>query len=97
MLVFSPATLPAVLDSLTFNSPSGLKCAEPARALYLLARFACLACDDTWLEDLMGGAVDRIERIIFVSSLSQTSDRLLIYILRLIRTISCYKPFGCTT
>lgn len=66
MLVFSPNTLASVLDSLTFSSPPGLKCSEPARALYLLARFACLTCDDTWLEDLMGGAVDRIERTVFV-------------------------------
>ncbi|GJJ09439.1 hypothetical protein Clacol_003661 [Clathrus columnatus] len=67
MLVFSPGTLSTVLDSLTFNSHPGVRCSEPARALYLLARFACLTCDDTWLEDLMGGAVDRIERIIFAN------------------------------
>lgn len=73
MLVFSPSTLSSILDSLTYTPslrPKGpaLRCAEPARALYLLARFAVLACDESWLEDLMGGAVDRIERIVFVGA-----------------------------
>jgi len=66
MLVFSPATLSDILDSITYRAVPSLRCSEPARALYLLARFACLACDDTWLEDLMGGAFDRIERLVFV-------------------------------
>ncbi|KAF8587324.1 hypothetical protein K439DRAFT_1652322 [Ramaria rubella] len=68
MLVFSPTTLSDILDSLTYTVRPTLRCSEPARAIYLLARFACLTCDDTWLEDLMGGAVDRIERIVFAKA-----------------------------
>ncbi|KIJ45525.1 hypothetical protein M422DRAFT_67024 [Sphaerobolus stellatus SS14] len=65
MLVFSPSTLSDILDSITYRATPTLRCSEPARSLYLLARFACLTCDDTWLEDLMGGAFDRIERLVF--------------------------------
>jgi hypothetical protein len=34
--------------------------------LYMLARFACLACDSSWLEDLIIGATDAIEETFFV-------------------------------
>jgi len=33
----------------------------------MLARFACLTCDHTWLEDLIIGATDAIEEVFFVS------------------------------
>jgi hypothetical protein len=39
---------------------------EPANALYMLARFACLTCDSSWLEDLILGATDAIEETFFV-------------------------------
>ncbi len=35
----------------------------------MLARFACLTCDHTWLEDLIIGATDCIEETFFVSRL----------------------------
>jgi hypothetical protein len=33
----------------------------------MLARFAALTCDYTWLEDLLVGAADAIEETFFVS------------------------------
>ncbi|KAF8527881.1 hypothetical protein BU17DRAFT_73568 [Hysterangium stoloniferum] len=68
MLVFSPTNLSCTLDALIYNVRPTLRCAEPARAIYLLARFACLTCDDAWLEDLMSSAFDRIERIVFTEA-----------------------------
>ena len=38
---------------------------EPAKALHLLARFACISCDHTWLEDVVVGAVDKIEELVY--------------------------------
>lgn len=38
----------------------------PAQALYLQARFACIACDHNWLEDLIVGAMDRVEEVVMV-------------------------------
>ena len=67
MLVFSPGTLPGILDSLiTIYQPSS-RDSTPANALYMLARFACLTCDHTWLEELVMGATDAIEDAAFVS------------------------------
>lgn len=40
--------------------------ADPANTLYMLTRFACLTCDETWLEDLIIRATDAIENAIFV-------------------------------
>jgi hypothetical protein len=31
-----------------------------------LARFACIEADESWLEDLLMGGVDKIEEIIYV-------------------------------
>jgi hypothetical protein len=67
MLVFSPATLPYIFNSLITTFPPSLGNAEPANALYMLARFAALTCDHTWLEDLIIGATDAIEETFFVS------------------------------
>lgn len=67
MLVFSPHSLPQIFESLIAKFPPSLKNAQPANTLYMLARFACLACDHTWLEDLIIGATDAIEEVIFVS------------------------------
>ncbi|KXN83841.1 Dilute domain-containing protein C25B8.08 [Leucoagaricus sp. SymC.cos] len=65
MLVFSPTTLPRMLESLVTNYPPSLKDALPANALYMLTRFACLACDHTWMEELILSATDAIEEAFF--------------------------------
>ena len=39
----------------------------PANVLYLHARFAHYRCDETWLEEFIEGAVDRIEQGVYVS------------------------------
>ncbi|EKM83522.1 hypothetical protein AGABI1DRAFT_117026 [Agaricus bisporus var. burnettii JB137-S8] len=65
MLVFSPASLPQILESLVTNYPASIKDATPANSLYMLTRFACLACDHTWLEDLILSASDTIEEAFF--------------------------------
>ncbi len=47
----------------------------PANALFLYARFAHYRCNETWLEELIEGAVERIEQGVYVSSsLSATSS-----------------------
>ncbi|OBZ79434.1 Dilute domain-containing protein C25B8.08 [Grifola frondosa] len=65
MLVFSPVSLPDIFQSLITDFPPSLRNAEPANALYMLARFACLNCDHIWLEDLIIGATDTIEDVFF--------------------------------
>ncbi|KAI0830583.1 DIL domain-containing protein [Trametes gibbosa] len=65
MLVFSPMSLPDILESLIVTFPPSLRNSEPANALYMLARFACLSCDHNWIEDLIIGATDTIEDVIF--------------------------------
>jgi len=66
MLVFSPEGLPQIFDSLITNYRPTFKDATPANTLYMLARFAALTCDHTWLEDLIIGATDAIEETFFV-------------------------------
>jgi len=66
MLVFSPPALPEVFQSLIINFTPSMRNSEPANALYMLARFACLTCDSSWLEDLILGATDAIEETFFV-------------------------------
>ena len=66
MLVFSPPALDDVFRSLITNFQPSLRNSEPASALYMLARFACLNCDNIWLEDLIIGATDSIEETFFV-------------------------------
>lgn len=68
MLVFSPASLPQLLESLVTNYPPSLKDATPANTLYMLTRFACLACDHIWLEELILSASDAIEEAFFVGA-----------------------------
>ena len=72
MLVFSPATLPKILNSLIANYRPRFKDATPANTLYMLARFAALTCDHNWLEDLFIGATDAIEETFFVSAFTWT-------------------------
>ena len=67
MLVFSPQALPQIFESLITNFQPSLRNAQPANILYMLARFACLTCDHTWLEDLIIGATDTIEDTFFAS------------------------------
>ena len=66
MLAFSPQWLPEIFQSLITNFPITVRNSEPANALYMLARFACLYCDQTWLEDLIIEATDAIEDTFFV-------------------------------
>lgn len=68
MLVFSPPALPEIFQSLIINFTPSIRNSEPANALYMLARFACLACDSSWLEDLIIGATDAIEETFFSRS-----------------------------
>ncbi|KAI0734627.1 DIL domain-containing protein [Fomitopsis betulina] len=65
MLVFSPVSLPDIFQSLITDFEPSLRNAEPANALYMLARFACINCDHNWLEDLILGACDAIEETFF--------------------------------
>ncbi|KAK7064296.1 DIL domain-containing protein [Favolaschia claudopus] len=65
MLVFSPLSLPQIFESLITNFQPSFRDAQPANTLYMLARFACLTCDHTWLEDLIIGATDAIEETFF--------------------------------
>ncbi|KAK0198200.1 DIL domain-containing protein, partial [Armillaria mellea] len=65
MLVFSPLALPLIFDSLITNFQPSFRDSTPANTLYMLARFACLTCDHTWLEDLIIGATDCIEETFF--------------------------------
>jgi hypothetical protein len=69
MLAYSPPSLPEIFDTLIADFPPTLQNTEPANALYMLARFACLTCDYTWLEDLIIGATDAIEETFFVRQL----------------------------
>ncbi|KDQ63484.1 hypothetical protein JAAARDRAFT_119045 [Jaapia argillacea MUCL 33604] len=70
MLVYSPESLPYIFQSLILNFPISLGNSHPAKLLYRLARFACLTCDHTWLEEFILGATDSIE----ATMLSQTED-----------------------
>jgi len=65
MLVFSPHSLPDIFQSLITDFEPSLRNAEPANALYMLARFACLNCDHNWVEELVMGAIDTIEETFF--------------------------------
>ncbi|KAF9270163.1 hypothetical protein L218DRAFT_952347 [Marasmius fiardii PR-910] len=65
MLVFSPTSLPHIYESLITNYTPSFRDCQPANLLYMLARFACLTCDHTWLEDFMLGATECIEDVFF--------------------------------
>ena len=68
MLVFSPLSLPGIFDTFIYDFQPSVRNTDPAIAFYMLARFACLACDHTWLEELVVGAVEAIEDAAFVGS-----------------------------
>ncbi|KAF8905495.1 DIL domain-containing protein [Gymnopilus junonius] len=65
MLVFSPPSLAQIFESLITNYRPTFRDATPANTLYMLARFAALTCDHTWLEDVIIGATDAIEETFF--------------------------------
>lgn len=67
MLAWSPQDLDDIFNAVITNAQVSARNAQPANALYLMARFACLTCDATWLEDLILGATDVIEERFFVS------------------------------
>ncbi|PFH50797.1 hypothetical protein AMATHDRAFT_60449 [Amanita thiersii Skay4041] len=65
MLVFSPPALPTIFDSLINNYQPTFHDTTPASTLYMLTRFACLTCDQEWLEELVDGATREIEELLF--------------------------------
>ncbi|WWD19847.1 hypothetical protein CI109_104314 [Kwoniella shandongensis] len=69
MLVFSLSQLPAIFDILiTDYTPHCQPLPRrtlPANAIFLYARFALYQCDETWLEELLEGAVQRIEQSVY--------------------------------
>ena len=77
MLVFSLEQLPMIFD--IFISSRRPFClpktdrAVPANAIFLYARFAHYQCDQSWLEELIEGAVEKIEQGVYVSLLSLLS------------------------
>ncbi len=72
MLVFSPESLPSILQSIIMNTGPAIhpvtQRSAPANAIYLLSRFACLHCDESWFDMLITSAVDRIEGAVYVSA-----------------------------
>ena len=72
MLVFSLNNLQSILDILiTCYRPVCTpldKRSLPANTLYLHARFAAYRCDDSWVEELVEGAVERIEQGVYGNS-----------------------------
>ncbi|KAK2461987.1 hypothetical protein APHAL10511_006450 [Amanita phalloides] len=65
MLVFSPHTLPKIFDALIVDYQPTFRDITPASTLYMLTRFACLTCDQDWLEELVDGATREIEDTLF--------------------------------
>ena len=70
MLVFSLSQLSNLLDiHITSYRPHCLPLCRrilPANVLFLYARFAHYRCDETWLEELIEGAVEKIEHSVYV-------------------------------
>lgn len=71
MLVFSLVNLPEIFDILISNyepvSQPLSKRTLPANVLCYYARFAYHMCEETWLETLIEGAIERIEEGVYVS------------------------------
>jgi len=78
MLVFSPPELPHIFRSIITDIRPSIRHGEPAKILYLHARFACVACDHNWLEDLVVGSMDKIEDVVMVRCSLDTPQSLLI-------------------
>ncbi|ORX40447.1 DIL domain-domain-containing protein [Kockovaella imperatae] len=68
-IVFSLSHLDRIYDILITGYPTQCcpvaRRALPANALYLHAKFAYYQCDETWLEELIEGAVERIEQGVY--------------------------------
>lgn len=77
MLAWSPQDLDNIFNAVITNAQVSTRNAQPANVLYLMARFACLTCDATWLEDLILGATDVIEERFFVRFFLKLPSRLL--------------------
>lgn len=80
MLVFEPTSLPVIFDTIITNYLPRKQDTTPANTLYMMARFACLTCDYTWLEDLIVGATDTIEEAFYVSVVFHAPDHPHFYI-----------------
>ncbi|KAL7409133.1 hypothetical protein BDY24DRAFT_445156 [Mrakia frigida] len=69
LLVFSLPNLPSLLDTLISDYPPNAHPrswrSAPANCIYLFARFALYRCDEDWLEELIVGVVDRIEKGVY--------------------------------
>ncbi|EIW72141.1 hypothetical protein TREMEDRAFT_25958 [Tremella mesenterica DSM 1558] len=69
LLVFSLSQLPIIFDIfITARQPYCFPVEEravPANAIYLYARFAHYRCDQSWLEELIEGAVEKIEQGVY--------------------------------
>ena len=78
MLVFSPPELPHIFQAIITDIRPSVRHGEPAKILYLHARFACIACDHNWLEDLVVGSMDKIEDVVMVRCLADDPRTLLI-------------------
>ena len=77
MLVYSPNELSFILHTLTTDYRPSLRDYTPAKGLYLLCRFACIWGDSGWIEDLIAGAVDRIEEAVYVRNILDFLFRLI--------------------
>jgi hypothetical protein len=74
MLVFEPSSLPVIFDSIITHYLPRKQDTTPANTLYMMARFACLTCDYTWLEDLIVGATDTIEEAFYVRASARAAN-----------------------
>jgi hypothetical protein len=104
MLAWSPQELSHIFDAVITTSHTSVRNSQPAITLYLMARFACLTCDQTWLEDLVLGATDAIEEKFFVCILVTFLLSPLIQSLRAVQKILLVlyfvyttPPYGCTS
>ncbi|KAG9014801.1 hypothetical protein FRB94_008959 [Tulasnella sp. JGI-2019a] len=65
MLVFALPNLPSLLDSLIGQAQPVVRPiasrSSPANGLYYLTRFACICCDPTWVEEVIIGALGKIQ------------------------------------
>jgi hypothetical protein len=79
MLAYGPPQLPSIFDILiTSYRPCCQplpKRALPVNALFLYARFAHYRCDESWLEELIEGAVEKIEQGVYVRPSHPGHDR----------------------